>query len=195
MYNDFGRTEHYIVLNPNRNEDLINYSYYYSGESECMWCGCIEAPYIGLDQGEGYLVCGKCNPTFWCECCDERFDGDENDYYRTDDDEIVCEYCWENNVVEELMTHNNYMCDSMEKLHLSIESDCCNINGAEYRYMRGENVGSDQWYELFTIDKPRIGEGKWNEPINYVLVSDCTEKGLERFCLYDEDDVKHYLRS
>ena len=195
MYNDFGRTEHYIVLNPNSNEDLIDYSYYYSGESECMWCGCIEAPYIGPDQGEGSLVCGNCNPTFWCECCEERFDGDENDYYRTDDDEIVCGYCWENSVSEELMTRNDYLNDSMERLYLSIEADCCNINGAEYRYMRGENVGSYQWYELFTIDKPRTGEGKWNEPINYVLVSDCTEKGLEQFCLYDEDDVKYYLQS
>ena len=192
MYNDFGRTEHYIALNPNSNEDLINYSYYYSGKSECMWCGCVEEPYIGPDQGEGYLVCGFCNPTFWCEGCDERFDGDN--YYRTDDDEIVCEYCWENYVSEELVTRNNYLNDSMERLYLSVDPNGYNIERAEFCYIRSENVGTDAWYTLFTIDEPRTGEGKWNDLINYVLISDCTQKALERFGLYDEDDIKHYLR-
>lgn len=187
MYNDFGRTEHYIALNPNHTHDIFEYSYNYSGQAECMWCGEPIIDYVN----EQSLDCLKCNPQFYCQFCEEYYDGDNK--YTTDDGEIVCEYCWENHTSEDFVTNRYLLKENMERIYLSTNPKELIYEHAIEFYVEYDNIGSSKWYELFKIDAPRVGKGEWQEPINYILVSDCEEKALEKFELYTEEDIKDYL--
>ena len=94
MYNDFG-SNHFIALNPNREEDLYDDCYCYSGVSECMWCGGIDE--IGEDQGADALSCDSCYHRVRCEECGEVISGEEYYYHGM----TVCYDCYENLTYEE----------------------------------------------------------------------------------------------
>ena len=191
MYNDFG-TGHYIVTNPNTTNDIINYSYMYSGKSECVWCGETDSMYVGVNNGESQLHCLKCNPGFWCDGCDERVDGDN--YYITREGYKLCEYCWENYTETDVTNGEVYYRDNMREIYLSAKRNEPDITGAASVWVYEDNIGSDDWNKLFNIAAPRVAKrNNWCENY-YVLIEDCTEEVLkDDFELYDQDDIKDYF--
>lgn len=99
MYNDFGAMPyHWICISNDLNEDSIRkngiYPYYflnYSGRYQCMACGSICADF----DDESCLVCSDCQDVIICDCCGER----TSEVWHIDSMSL-CEYCWENRVIE-----------------------------------------------------------------------------------------------
>lgn len=189
MYNDFGHY-HYIAVNPNNTEPIIR-DYYYSGLSECMFCGSTDSGYIGYDYSTGALTCGRCNPSFWCECCDDRVEGTE--HYETADGYTICSYCWDECTIQDITDEKIYLrCNSLE-IHLSTnKTTWSRAGGAFSEYVYDDNIGTDAWYKLFKIDEPRRFEKSWNT-IHYVLVDDLTEEGLDAFGLSNNEELEDYF--
>ena len=190
MYNDFGRG-HFITLDPNDTEDIVDHYYNYSGLSECIWCGETDEDLIGLNHGTGFLNCGNCSPTFYCSRCESTYEGD--DYYVTGDGCALCENCWCEYTETDFISHERYMEDDLTVLWISSGKTTFNRTGAESVYIYEPNISSSEWYELFTVDEPRNAAGPYGQTYNYVLVSDCTQETLERLGLEDEESLKDYL--
>ena len=190
MYNDFGR-DHYIALDPKDTEDLIERDYCYSGLSECMVCGSTNSCYIGVENGEGNLICGECEPHFWCEGCEDRVDGHE--YGITADGFRLCEWCWDNHTYEDPLTGEIYYEDRVDL--------CLRHHNEKFRlcyitiYVNEDNVGGNRWNKYFKIDNYRTEHISEYGYLYYVNPEDCTEEGLELFDIYNEEDLKDYLGS
>lgn len=186
MYNDFGFTDHYIAVNPKCDGDIIYESYWYSGTSECIWCG-------GTDQinGEYSLHCCDCDPQYYCEeCGDKIYNGD----ICTFDKQNFCSCCY-----NELVTY----CPVMEKdvwrdetitLYLSCSNDDFKMPKSYYWLIKeiciDENAKSEDWQELFNVDSFEVAD---NEE-NFICPKDCTDAGLALFGIYNEDELERYMK-
>lgn len=118
MYNDFGCTVSYIRLNPSKFKPEKTYTFNYSGNSECMWCG--GSIYCDYDE-EDKLVCDKCFEQITCTCCGYRFhtcDSINFDYYG----DCYCNYCFSIHCKEESLTGNYYNKYDLETIYM-IPSD------------------------------------------------------------------------
>lgn len=92
MYNDFGCTHHWILLDSVSNKELPR-AITYSGRTQCVWCGETHYP-EGVEEN---LVCSDCggrSEYVYCPNCDTEL---------CDEDEIIwvgdygyCECCVEN---------------------------------------------------------------------------------------------------
>ena len=187
MYNDFN-TNHYIALNPNNTEDIIDFNYCYSGAPECMWCGTIDWHCIGADVGESYLTCTDCNPRRYCDWCEENT---YDDTYTTADGYTICSYCYDQYTEEDMTNGYTYMRDNMWRISLSTKRDDVDIDIAEYRYIYPSNIGSWSWNRMFKCS-PREKRTDYST-LYYFLAEDCTKEGLEAFGIYSDEDLKDYL--
>lgn len=200
MYNDFG-CNHYIALNPNETKSIINYSYNYSGHSMCMWCGGTQDEVgIGTCEGERYLTCAECADSFECSWCSERTNID--DVYTTADGNRICQYCWEEHTDKDIISEEIYMVDNMHEIYLARtnnddEVDKDHLNDCEMKNFYMANVGTEDWYKICKIDKPRhkivYSSEYYEDERYYVLPCDLTEEGIREFELWDEDDLKDYM--
>lgn len=189
MYNDFDATYHF----GNFSEFMFNngsYWYNYSGVANCMCCGNIEE--FGGDWEEeegGYLICLNCSDTFACDCCGSRCSGEQFEI----DGYVVCRECYEDRAV---------YCYDDEDYHLSDYTEQINLtgtfNGLDYD-CKMINVSEDCDFSEFGLDEEyfthpvRENTKSWCNK-HYVLVSDCTQKGLELFGIYSEKEAKEYER-
>lgn len=200
MYNDFG-CNHFIALNPNETKSIINYDYNYSGHSMCMWCGGTDYEVsIGTREGEKYLVCAECEDSFECTWCGDRANAEH--IYTTADGNRVCQYCWEEYTDNDIISDDTYMTDNMTPIYLAQTNDDGKIdrdhlNDCEMKNFYMANVGTDDWYNKFKIDKPRhkivYSSEYYDDDRYYVLPCDLTEEGIRAFDLWDEDDLKEYM--
>ena len=200
MYNDFG-CNHFIALNPNETKSIINYDYNYSGYSMCVWCGGTQSEVsIGSYEGEGYLTCAECTDNFECSWCGERTSTE--DVYTTADGNRICSYCWEKNTDKDIISEEIYMADNMHEIYLARtnnndEVDKDHLNDCEMKNFYMANVGTDDWYKICKIDKPRhkivYSSEYYDDERYYVLPCDLTEEGMRAFDLWDEDDLKDYM--
>ena len=93
MYNDFGTTTHYIVLSEEFNSNQ-SYDIYYSGESECMWCG--QTGDHDDFPNEGAVYCYSCRSWYsdedYCYCCNcgTRLWAEDATWI---DDDAYCDRC------------------------------------------------------------------------------------------------------
>lgn len=200
MYNDFG-CNHYIALNPNETKSIIDYDYNYSGHSMCMWCGGTQDEVsIGSYEGERYLVCGECEESFECSWCGERTSADN--VYTTADGNRICSYCWEEHTDIDIISEETYMADNMHEIYLARtnnddEVDKDHLNDCEMKNFYMANVGSEDWYKICKIDKPRhkivYSSEYYDDERYYFLPCDLTEEGIREFDLWDEVDLKDYM--
>ena len=200
MYNDFG-CNHYIALNPNETKSIIDYHYNYSGHSMCMWCGGTQDEVsIGSHEGERYLTCAECADNFECSWCGERTSAD--DVYTTADGNRICSYCWEEHTDKDIISEEIYMADNMHEIYLARtnnndEVDKDHLNDCEMKNFYMANVGTDDWYKICKIDKPRhkivYSSEYYDDERYYLLPCDLTEEGMRAFDLWDEDDLKDYM--
>ena len=113
MYNDFGSGHHYFVMSPDLEcEEYVNTNYYYSGDSECMWCGDITNSIY-----HGDLTCKKCYNYTVCEECGEPIRNGE--YYHADG-ATICEYCYDNCTDYDAVTEECHIKSNMYHIYLSI---------------------------------------------------------------------------
>ena len=200
MYNDFG-CNHYIALNPNETKSIIDYDYNYSGYSMCMWCGGTQNEVsIGSYEGEKYLTCAECADNFECSWCGERTSADN--IYTTADGNRICQYCWEEHTDRDIISTETYMADNMHEIYLARtnnddEVDKDHLNDCEMKNFYMANVGTEDWYRICKIDKPRhkivYSSEYYDDERYYVLPCDLTEEGIREFDLWDEDDLKDYM--
>lgn len=200
MYNDFG-CNHFIALNPNETKSIINYDYNYSGYSMCVWCGGTQNEVsIGTYEGERYLTCAECADNFECSWCGEQTSTE--DVYTTADGNRICSYCWEEHTDKDIISEETYMADNMHEIYLARtnnddEVDKDHLNNCEMKNFYMANVGTDNWYKICKIDKPRhkivYSSEYYDDERYYVLPCDLTEEGMRAFDLWDEDDLKDYM--
>ena len=200
MYNDFG-CNHFIALNPNETKSLINFDYNYSGHSMCVWCGGTQNEVsIGTYEGERYLTCAECADNFECSWCGERISTE--DVYTTADGNRICSYCWEEHTDKDIISEEIYMADNMHEIYLARtnnddEVDKDHLSDCEMKNFYMANVGTDDWYKICKIDKPRhkivYSSEYYDDERYYVLPCDLTEEGMRAFDLWDEDDLKDYM--
>ena len=95
MYNDFASCTHLTKIKlpvPEKREGkVIRWSFCYSGDTECMWCGSTDG-----DFSEDSLICSDCgggNRYVHCCHCGSRIDPDYDNYFCTDDGDYYCEDC------------------------------------------------------------------------------------------------------
>lgn len=194
MYNDFTCADHYVAVNPHNDFDIVDNYYYYSGDSECVWCGAIGDP-----GDTGLVVCDDCaGYRGHCEWCDSHIYGNERTYTTAEGYEI-CEYCWENNTTRDDLTDKYYMCDNVHTIYLSrsnteySKSWSYHINVADEHLEENDEI----WHRYFNIDTDQTHQyenGPWTV-IEYIYLCECTPAGLELFGIYDEDDLKNYMGS
>ena len=200
MYNDFG-CNHFIALNPNETKSIIDYNYNYSGYSMCMWCGGTQDEVsIGTHEGEKYLTCAECEDSFECSWCGERTSADN--MYTTADGNRICSYCWEEHTDKDIISEEIYMADNMHEIYLARtnnddEVDKDHLNDCEMKNFYMANVGSEDWYKICKIDKPRhkivYSSEYYDDERYYFLPCDLTEEGMQAFDLWDKDDLKDYM--
>ena len=98
MYNDFGSTTHWMKFDKDEVEEIYEsrkekfYDFNYSGASECMTCGRIDAEY-SHENDEEALSCLDCfdpEPRVDCYYCGESFHEDDMLWV---DDECFCPDC------------------------------------------------------------------------------------------------------
>ena len=192
MYNDFSSADHYVVVNPQNDFDIVEHSYYYSGDSECVWCGDVGDP---GDTGE--VVCDNCaGYRGHCEWCDCHIYSNE-DSYTTAEGYEVCEYCWENNTTKDDLTDKYYMCDHTQTIYLSRSNTEYSKSWSYHIAVAEEHLeeNDDIWHKYFNINTDQTHqyeEGPWTT-IEYVHPCECTPEGLKLFGICDEDDLKEYM--
>jgi hypothetical protein len=189
MYNDFGATEnHYIIVNPEYTNDLLA-NYVYSGASECMICGTVDICKIGCDVDTERLACTDCHPAYWCENCDCDMPSSRN-IYTTADGRRVCEYCWENDTVQDFLNEGDwYLEDNMTTIYLSTSNEgFSKFNWVPRIYVNNNFKG---WSNCFNTEKPRWDdeEGRF-----YICPKDCKEGILKDILWEDGTDYEEFLK-
>lgn len=90
MYNDITADStriHYMYVAPGVTDIDINYS----GDFVCMECGECNEP-SEYDGSTGTLICYKCEPSYYCYECGDRYYEDGLHYV---DGNYYCEYCYD----------------------------------------------------------------------------------------------------
>lgn len=183
MYNDFGDTNHFIALNPNKTDECINDTYYnYSGESQCMWCGSL---YVceGDDENDRVL-CDCCETYHRCAWCGDNV---EDEYlYEMYDGAMLCEYCMENAASRCPISEQLNLSDNMLELHL-YDSE------TETKYYNNILVLDEVWYnfenqwkEFSSMPQPVLMEyNDWRQEY-FVDIHSLTEFGRDCYGLDEE---------
>ncbi len=184
MYNDFGNSNtSHMIIRRNFNKDSVYC--YYSGETECMYCGrFLDNAQDNNDDIEetGYVICNECCKYVQCDCCgcSER---SYDDLYELDG-EYYCETCYNDHAVEDIMgeTHNYDNCSkySLFARHLE-KGEVVDPDRAHYvwvynygdlaQYLAGEPIHhkyrKEDWY--------------WESRFSYITPEELTEEGKQFF--------------
>lgn len=180
MYNDFRFTHegYYVRSRLSKNND-----WYYSGKSECLWCG--ETKNIDLED-EGRLVGLCCDDSWICQCCGERVYGDR---FQVGDD-YICECCYDNSTDTCQCCGDVHIIDDINVIYLGdyddgwVDRDYC-ISLCDDCY--------DSEIDLITTENG--GVRRMNVPydtLKYIDYHHLTPYGIRKF--YGEDmEVEEFL--
>lgn len=130
MYNDYGSTTHYVMLDHNWAESIrartdVHEDVYfcYSGASECMSCGALsyrdESNEVYFDSEEA-LTCYDCNPNVekWeCESCGRVLTNEDDVYWVAD--LAICPDCFARYYFADAFTDEHYA--KIEGIHLFVK--------------------------------------------------------------------------
>ena len=184
MYNDFSRTEHYIVVNP-KAPDEINKEVYYSGATTCIWCGEEIAYYE--DGGESYLTCGY-DPDYdndyeYCDVC-----GEECESWDWVGDKRVCCDCY-----NERCFYDRFQGDSYFNEDLWGRIMLRSKNGSLDRELTASRYTAEVFSEIFVNGEESLKYDE-EEAVYYVDAKELTKwRGLNCFGIYNEERLKEFL--
>lgn len=168
MYNDFGLTasnKHWAIINEN-NLDSWQTHINYSGAMNCMSCG--EEIKYNTDYSNE-VFCAPClgETTFTCDWCGRTVrNGNESSYWI--ENHLLCEDCWENEVMYDPIKGEDVFIDDTYRLHLASKDN------EDLGYILTA-VGSFQSDDRFNIDEPRC-ELLNGVNIYYVYPEDIADK-------------------
>lgn len=168
MYNDFGLTasnKHWAIINEN-NLDSWQTHINYSGAMNCMSCG--EEIEYNTDYSNE-VFCAPClgETTFTCDWCGRTVrNGNESSYWI--ENHLLCEDCWENEVMYDPIKDEDVFIDDTYRLHLASKDN------EDLGYILTA-VGSFQSDDRFNIDEPRC-ELLNGVNIYYVYPEDIADK-------------------
>lgn len=143
MYNDFGSAPHHIICAGKRVEASGSLYIDYSGPSQCMHCGEIDANYGDC----GYLVCDDCEGRFTCSECGESFTGEER---YTFDGYTMCYDCYQNCTAECVITGERLFKDDMTPVVVLPRIDANGLAELKERYKRS------YWGNIDNIAGPEV---------------------------------------
>lgn len=168
MYNDFGLTasnKHWAIINENNLDSWQTYINY-SGAMNCMSCG--EEIEYNTDYSNE-VFCAPClgETTFTCDWCGRTVrNGNESSYWI--ENHLLCEDCWENEVMYDPIKGEDVFIDDTYRLHLVSKDN------KDLGYILTA-VGSFQSDDRFNIDEPRC-ELLNGVNIYYVYPEDIADK-------------------
>lgn len=178
MYNDF-YDHHFCLISSELKQKSFTINY--SGEFSCMNCG-------EVDDGcnEDTLICEDCDDSVRCSDCGDRINRDD---IHDVDDQYLCSYCYEEHTTS---------CDICDEVHLNgnivevrLALDDAKITNLVINLC--EDCSQDPRNKLkdyFMIESFHTVERYWNH-IYYVLIDECTKKGLSLFDINTEEDMKN----
>ena len=183
MYNDFSRTNHYIVVNPEAPEE-ISKEVYYSGATTCIWCGEEIENYEG---GESYLTCGyepDCDSDYeYCDVC-----GCECEDWYWVGDKRVCFDCYDEHCFYDRAQGDSYFNEDLWG-RIILRSK----NGRLERELTASRYTAKDFSEIFVHGEDSL---KYNEEeeVYYVDIEELSKwRGLNCFGIYNEDRLKDFL--
>lgn len=201
MYNDFGNNNYPYAYVGHAAEEHYNYIEY-SGPAECMFCG-RELDRCAVDDGdlvdEGALICSDCAHFEKCDSCGEIIDEGDGVYV---DDVLLCQSCYENNTVEDGLTGEIHLANNMEYVYLATGPDLNNeVIGDPIQTYNPREIECNSYPEYFKLVGSNLRVGRfnsnswWSRSEYYVTPDECTEEGLELFCLFqkDRDKIQQYI--
>lgn len=168
MYNDFGLTasnKHWTIINES-NLDSWQTHINYSGAMNCMSCG--EEIEYNTDYSNE-VFCAPClgETTFTCDWCGRTVrNGNESSYWV--ENHLLCEDCWENEVMYDPIKGEDVFIDDTYRLHLVSKDN------EDLGYIL-TTVGYFQSDDRFNIDEPRC-ELLSSVNIYYVYPEDIADK-------------------
>ena len=168
MYNDFGLTasnKHWTIINES-NLDSWQTHINYSGAMNCMSCG--EEIEYNTDYSNE-VFCAPClgETTFTCDWCGRTVrNGNESSYWV--ENHLLCEDCWENEVMYDPIKGEDVFIDDTYRLHLVSKDN------EDLGYIL-TTVGYFQSDDRFNIDEPRC-ELLSGVNIYYVYPEDIADK-------------------
>lgn len=115
MYNDFGKRSEPRGIYLGQDIPYSLLAVEYSGESECMCCGCeinSEDPRL--------LLCDGCESLNYCCCCGDYIEG--TTYYDAEENQY-CEWCYCENTLVDIATEGTYHTDRVDLYHLSLNDE------------------------------------------------------------------------
>lgn len=183
MYNDFGTCTHWVSIDPDyENNTLFYENYCYSGDSECMVCGCTDH-YGGIGHDEGSLMCGDCDDQDYCEHCNESC----YETYATADGVHLCSYCFSDMVVRDDITEEEFYSPNCINIFLNKTNDKTKYDGAmgsitihrdtDYsEYIKGDIIPIHWPYHVCPSDEDF-----------FITIDQLTSEGRELFDLPDEE--------
>lgn len=168
MYNDFGSTNSFLLINPDYTDsELIDTYYTYSGESECMRCGSVNV------EREDSLLCDCCDPSsHQCEYCGEYCC--DKDLITLGNGTKVCSYCFDEETCQDAITDKYYLYNDLTPVYLYSEDETKRLAWDPIYIYYSFNFLNPRYTTLKDFRLNASGE-------YYVKPSDLTPEGLELF--------------
>lgn len=184
MYNDFGLTasnKHWAIINESNLDSWQTYINY-SGTMNCMSCG--EEIEYNTDYSNE-VFCAPClgETTFACECC-ERTVRNSNETSYWVQNRLICEDCYENQVMYDPILGEDAFDIETYPLHLVIKDEKGKKHHSTWDYI-WTTVDSFHDDSRFNIDKPHYDS---SENIYYVCPEDFTDKKFGKEIFRDFPD-------
>lgn len=134
MYNDVHND---MLMIPSVHATNEIYEVNYSGIANCMNCG----KQISYNDGEaGTLCCEECRFVERCECCGRIIDSDSDRFYGPND-ELYCEDCYYDNVVNCSFCDTDCYADDAIKVQIP-------FNKSLYTELTGDNAHSTPYVDV-----------------------------------------------
>ena len=147
MYNDMSRRCHEVYL---ANKENIECEITYSGEPECMCCGqnLLDTDLLDCEEATGWLTCNNCcsHPIGTCDCCGAEIYSEDDEFWF--DDQVLCQNCYENETVTNLITGDRIWNDDTSLVDIYLDNKKV---GYGYVYERNDLEGYD--YDIADDDE------------------------------------------
>jgi hypothetical protein len=177
MYNDFGAMTHYgsIATDAPSRIDI-----WYSGPSECMWCGQLDPDIYEKSYVFGSCCCEDEGSNYYCDECGCRIN---EDYTYWVEDIAVCESCYERLTAWDDFQDEAIFKDNAVEVYLCRENDKP-MEEQDYsltiheRYLESYHYQPHNYYSKFFTCSPHYNE---ESHLWYWNVVDVTAEGLWTF--------------
>lgn len=187
MYCDFGNYNSPTVLLSKEADEADHTCYlhiYYSGETECMYCGSEIDPDDLSDSDPSCLLCDDCYHVIHCDNCGDVISNDE--VYELDG-YCYCESCYSDYAETDAVTEEVHHRNNMHEVYLvsaeDIVEDDILRNDISYRviYVYDNSELEDYFKEVHSGRIQSVWNGHYR-PVDYVVEEENTdEAGLDIF--------------